>query len=132
MAQACAKMHLRTEVRGDDIDVAISVLLESFIQSQKTSIGRVIRKKFSSYISFKEDQSSSLAHLLGKLFKEQQVYLQVISNDQDQTEIKVSLQQLNEAAKEINIFDTTEFLKSDLFKRHFKLRGESIIKDLVG
>lgn len=79
MSQASAKMHLRTDVRADDIDCAISVLrnqffdlkktVESFIQSQKVSIGRVIKKKFSSYISFKEDINSTLLHCLSKLVK---------------------------------------------------------------
>ena len=31
MTEAHAKMHLRDIVRDDDVDVAISVLLESFI-----------------------------------------------------------------------------------------------------
>lgn len=33
MAEAHAKMHLREVVRDEDIDVAINVMLESFIQS---------------------------------------------------------------------------------------------------
>ena len=33
MSEASAKMHLREYVRGDDIDFAIGVLLDSFIQS---------------------------------------------------------------------------------------------------
>lgn len=33
MAEAHAKMHLRDYVRSDDIDLAISMLLESFLQS---------------------------------------------------------------------------------------------------
>lgn len=108
MAQASAKMHLRSEVRNDDIDLAISVLLESFIQSQKISVGRVIRKKFNAYISFREDMNTSLIHLLGKLFKEQIQYLQLIA-DKATTEVKVPVYTLNEGAKELNIFDTSEF-----------------------
>lgn len=33
MAEAHAKVHLREYVRSDDIDVAIEMLLESFLQS---------------------------------------------------------------------------------------------------
>lgn len=33
MAEAHAKLHLRDYVRGDDIDLAIEMLLESFLQS---------------------------------------------------------------------------------------------------
>ena len=34
MAEAHAKMHLRDHVRDDDVNVAISVMLRSFMQSQ--------------------------------------------------------------------------------------------------
>ena len=71
MAEANAKMHLREIVRDDDVDMAISVMLESFIQSQKFSISRMIKKRFASYITYREDSNSLLLHILGKLEKEQ-------------------------------------------------------------
>ena len=71
MAEANARMHLREIVRDDDVDMAISVMLESFIQSQKFSISRMIKKRFASYITYREDVNSLLLHLLGKLEKEQ-------------------------------------------------------------
>lgn len=40
MSEANAKMHLRDYVRSDDIDLAIEMLLESFLQTQKVSIAR--------------------------------------------------------------------------------------------
>ena len=42
MAEAHAKMHLREIVRNDDLDLAISVMMNSFIQSQKYSIAKSI------------------------------------------------------------------------------------------
>ena len=44
MSEAHAKMHLRDEVRDEDINMAIRVALESFITSQKYSIARNLRK----------------------------------------------------------------------------------------
>ena len=64
MAEAHAKMHLRENVRDDDVDVAISVMLDSFIQSQKFSIAKILRKKFNYYLSFKEDSYSILMNKL--------------------------------------------------------------------
>jgi len=46
MAEATAKMHLRDHVRTDDIDSAIEMLLESFLQTQKLSVTRQLSKKF--------------------------------------------------------------------------------------
>jgi len=40
MSEARAKMHLRDYVRSDDIDSAIEMLLDSFLQSQKVSVAR--------------------------------------------------------------------------------------------
>lgn len=40
MAEAHARMHLREFVRSDDIDLAIEMLLDSFLQSQKVSVAR--------------------------------------------------------------------------------------------
>jgi len=40
MSEAYAKMHLRDHVRSDDIDMAIEMLLDSFLQSQKVTVAR--------------------------------------------------------------------------------------------
>lgn len=43
-------MHLRSEVEKKDVDVGIFMLLESFIQTQKYSTAKDLRKKFSKYL----------------------------------------------------------------------------------
>eukprot|EP01015_Nassula_variabilis_P017045 TRINITY_DN2654_c0_g1_i11.p1 TRINITY_DN2654_c0_g1~~TRINITY_DN2654_c0_g1_i11.p1 ORF type:complete len:317 (+),score=65.12 TRINITY_DN2654_c0_g1_i11:66-1016(+) len=79
MAEAHAKMYLREYVRDDDIDLAISVMLESFIQSQKFSVAKIIKKKFSKYIRVREDTNSLLLHILGRLVRDQIQYMQILS-----------------------------------------------------
>lgn len=44
MAEAHAKMHLRDYVIEDDVNMAIRVMLESFIDTQKFSVMRSMRK----------------------------------------------------------------------------------------
>lgn len=44
MAEAHAKMHLREFVTEDDVNMAIRVMLESFIDTQKFSVMRNMRK----------------------------------------------------------------------------------------
>jgi len=44
MAEASARMALREYVRPDDIDLAISVAVESFVNAQKTSIKRTLQR----------------------------------------------------------------------------------------
>merc|ERR1719473_876248 len=49
MSEGHAKLHLRDEVITNDINVAIEMLLDSFIQSQKSSVARQLQKKFEKY-----------------------------------------------------------------------------------
>lgn len=67
MSEAHAKMHLRDYVRSDDIDQAINMLLESFLQSQKVSVARQLTKKFEKYITQKTDTIQLLLHILNKI-----------------------------------------------------------------
>ena len=50
MSEAHAKMHLREYVNEDDVNMAIRVMLESFIDTQKYSIMRSMRKVRASWI----------------------------------------------------------------------------------
>jgi DNA replicative helicase MCM subunit Mcm2 (Cdc46/Mcm family) len=44
MAEASAKMSLREYVRADDIDMAISVAVGSFVSTQKMSIKKTLER----------------------------------------------------------------------------------------
>lgn len=50
MAEANAKMHLRDYVQEDDVNMAIRVMLESFIDTQKYSIMKSMRNVSILYI----------------------------------------------------------------------------------
>lgn len=52
MAEAHAKMHLRLAVIDDDINMAIRIMLESFIDTQKFSVMRVMRKVSGGFILY--------------------------------------------------------------------------------
>ena len=67
MSESHAKMHLRDYVRSDDIDFAIDMMLESFLQSQKLSVSRSLSKKLEKYKSRKTDVNQLLYHTLSKL-----------------------------------------------------------------
>ncbi len=44
MAEAHARMHLRDHVNEDDVNMAIRIMLESFIATQKFSIMKGMKK----------------------------------------------------------------------------------------
>ena len=64
MSEAYARMHLRDYVRIDDIDYAIEMLIDSFLQSQKASISKQLARKFEKYRSKKSDVTQLLLHML--------------------------------------------------------------------
>ena len=64
MSEAFAKIHLRQCVRIDDIDNAIEMLLDSFLQSQKASIRKQLERKFEKYRNKKTDSSQLLLYTL--------------------------------------------------------------------
>ena len=66
MSEAYARMHLRDYVRSDDIDFAINMLLESFLQSQKMTVARQLSKKLAKYKYQKNDINTLLYHILNK------------------------------------------------------------------
>ncbi len=91
MAEASAKMHLREHVREDDVNFAISVMLDGFIQSQKYTVAKIIRSSFRSYRVRVEDNSSVLLHALDNLIKEQYHYVN-LTDKTDVSEIKLHVE----------------------------------------
>ena len=52
MAEASAKMHLREYVRTDDVDLAISVAVGSFVSAQKLSVKRSLERVGNFFFGF--------------------------------------------------------------------------------
>jgi len=131
MAESNAKMHLREYVRDDDVDLAISVMLESFIQSQKYSVARIVRKKFMHFISIREESTILLINLIDKLIREKLQFLAIMENNNN-FNITVARDDFETAAKELNIHDLTDFYRSTSFTRNFQFDAEkkTIIKTL--
>lgn len=64
--QAAARMQLRSFVRDDDIDLAISVMLRSFISSQKSTVAQAMERKFSRYLNLRRDVDELLLFVLNR------------------------------------------------------------------
>merc|ERR1712086_228455 len=75
IAESHAKMHLREFVRDDDVNMAIRVMLESFIDTQKFSVMKSMKRKFSRYLSFKRDNNELLLFVLKQLAQETSTYM---------------------------------------------------------
>jgi DNA replication licensing factor MCM2 len=120
MAEAHAKMHLRDYVRDDDMDASIRMMLGSFIDAQKFSVRRALKRSFAKYITSGEDRAHLLLHILQDMFRNEQMY-QVIrhrqrNQDEDVDRLEVPMDELEGRARQRRIYDVTEFCKSPAFE----------------
>ncbi|OZJ03093.1 hypothetical protein BZG36_03914 [Bifiguratus adelaidae] len=116
MAEAHARMHLREYVRSDDVDMAIQVMLKSFVTAQKYSVMRVLNKKFAKYINQASDHNELLLYTLGQLYKQK---LRSLSVKQRRTGVvDIDIEDLESRVKELEIHDIQPFLNSILFQQN--------------
>lgn len=115
MAEAHARMHLRDYVVEDDVNMAIRVMLESFIDTQKFSVMRSMRKTFARYLAFRRDNNELLLFILKQLVAEQVTYQRNRYGAQ-QDSIEVPEKDLVDKARQINIHNLSAFYDSEMFK----------------
>ncbi|XP_067683029.1 DNA replication licensing factor mcm2-like [Haliotis asinina] len=119
MAEAHARMHLRDYVNEDDVNMAIRIMLESFISTQKFSVMRSMRKTFGRYLSFRKDNNELLLFILKQIAQDQMAF-QRNRYGMEQDSLEISEKDLADKARQINIHNLTSFYDSDLFKiNHF-------------
>ncbi|TBU30210.1 MCM-domain-containing protein [Dichomitus squalens] len=128
MAEASAKMALREYVRADDIDLAISVAVGSFVSAQKMSIKKTLERGFRKYLTQARDHEELLAFILGQIVKEKARFYQLQRHEQPEL-VTIKVSELDERAKEHDIYDTAPFLRSKLFAANgYKLKEGTIEK----
>eukprot|EP00735_Rhodelphis_limneticus_P001205 TRINITY_DN1177_c0_g1::TRINITY_DN1177_c0_g1_i1::g.17246::m.17246 TRINITY_DN1177_c0_g1::TRINITY_DN1177_c0_g1_i1::g.17246 ORF type:complete len:897 (-),score=274.08,sp/P49736/MCM2_HUMAN/51.94/0.0,MCM/PF00493.18/7.3e-136,MCM2_N/PF12619.3/1.8e-27,MCM2_N/PF12619.3/3.4e+03,MCM_N/PF14551.1/6.2e-16,MCM_N/PF14551.1/9.3e+02,Mg_chelatase/PF01078.16/14,Mg_chelatase/PF01078.16/9.4e-06,AAA_5/PF07728.9/0.00084,AAA_3/PF07726.6/6.3e+03,AAA_3/PF07726.6/2.2e+03,AAA_3/PF07726.6/0.0019,AAA_3/PF07726.6/4.6e+03,AAA/PF len=76
ISEAHAKMRLRHEVESLDTDFAISVMVSSFINSQKFSVQKQLRNSFRQYLTTNRDYNIVLFNLLKERTREMMRYQQ--------------------------------------------------------
>ena len=141
IAEAHARMHLRDHVRSEDVDTAINMLLESFLQSQKYAVARQLGKRFSKYLRKLNEESELLFHLLNKLFRDTIRFYHYKTNvdmsamlsmgEIDLRNISVNVEQFENEAREYAVHDLTAFFKSQLFLDNFLVRDRKIFKKTI-
>ncbi|GAB2292715.1 hypothetical protein Dimus_026952 [Dionaea muscipula] len=118
MSEAHARMHLRQHVMQEDVDMAIRVLLDSFISTQKFGVQRALQKSFRKYMTFKKDYNELLLYLLHKLVKDAIHFEEIVSGSTSGlTHIEVKIKELEDKAQNYDINDLRPFLSSNQFSR---------------
>lgn len=123
MSEAHSAMHLRESVNDDDVNAAVSVMIKSFIGTQKFGVQKHLQKRFSRYTNYQRDYNHLLLDALRTLLRETLHYEQVMSVKPSAEEpIKLRVRHLEERAREYGILDLQPFYDSELFRdNHFTL-----------
>lgn len=115
IAEAHAKIHLREYVNDEDVSMSIRIALESFIDTQKFSVRRQMKKQFSRYLSYRKDSNELLLFILKNMINEQAMYLESRFRSIPEF-IEVGEKDFVEKARVVNIHSVYTFYDSDLFK----------------
>ncbi|KAM9800563.1 DNA replication licensing factor MCM2 isoform X1 [Syngnathus typhle] len=115
MAEAHAKMHLRDYVIEDDVNMAVRIMLESFIDTQKFSVMRSMRKTFSRYLAYRKDNNELLIFILKQLAAERVSYQRSRYGAQDDA-VEIPEKDLHDKARQINIHSLSSFYESEPFR----------------
>ena len=128
IAEAHSKMCLREQVRNEDVDFSIQMVLDSFLQSQKYAVQKSLRKKFAHFLNYQEDRIPLLLNILSKLAKEKLQYLKYFNKLENiPDEVKVNKDSFEKEAIEMGLSHLEDFYNSIEFKNKNKLEENIII-----
>merc|ERR1712048_629326 len=130
LAEASAKIELRQHCESKDLDFAIKMMLESFIQSQKHQVAEELRKKFKRYIAAATPLSDQFMRLLERLFHEKSEMLQFQGQEKTLTEVPVPMTDVVSRIEheDLDMTEATHFMRSERFRQNFKLVGEVLFQ----
>merc|ERR1719439_493016 len=115
IAESHAKMHLREFVSEDDVNMAMRVMLESFIDTQKYSVMKAMKKNFARYLSYKRDNNELLLFILRNLASETATYMRNRYGTEQEV-VEINEKDLVEKARQISIQNLQPFFNSQMFK----------------
>lgn len=133
ITEAFARMELRDYVTEKDVDNAMAIMLESFIQSQKHQVAEELRKKFRKYIAQATPMADKFMNLLEKLFKEKvramQLRLPSGSEPVDQKTVSVAMEEIVRQIEqqELDLEQANVFFQSERFAKKFRLEEQNLM-----
>ncbi|XP_058790976.1 DNA replication licensing factor Mcm2 [Phymastichus coffea] len=115
MAEANAKMHLREFVKEVDINLAIQMELESFVETQKYSVMKYMRNQFQKYLTYEKNHNELLYFALRGLVLDAIAFQKVMQKSHI-TSVEVPEKDLLERAKQFKVDNLTSFYESNIFR----------------
>merc|ERR1712137_861234 len=132
LAEASAKIELRQHVQSKDLDFAISIMLESFIQSQKHQVAEELRKKFKRYITQSMPLADQFMSLLERLFREKAADLQADGKEVEASRIPVLMTDIVNRIErqDLDMTEAMNFMRSQRFRENFRMEGETLYQSV--
>ncbi|EFO84311.1 hypothetical protein GCK72_003727 [Caenorhabditis remanei] len=115
LSEAHAKLHLRSYVNDDDCSAATRIMLESFVNTQKASIMRQMKKTFSRYLTENRSANELLLFILKQLVRQQMHYATARGGDSVMQSVSVPESEFIEKAQQLRIENVKPFYTSDVF-----------------
>ncbi|KXZ41031.1 hypothetical protein GPECTOR_950g209 [Gonium pectorale] len=115
MSEASARMHLRDYVADHDINVAIKMMVHSFIGSQKFTVQQTLERKFARYLTLPADYHALLISLLRGALRAAQREAAAGGATRD-AQVKISGRVLEDKAREHEIADLSSLYSSAMFR----------------
>jgi len=118
ISEAHARMHLREYVNEDDVNMAVRIAIESFVDTQKYSITKTMRRNFAKYLTYRRDHNELLLFLLKQLINDQLSYLKHKSKNAESniSHVTIPEEDFIDRARQLKITNVKSFYECDLFK----------------
>lgn len=131
MAEANAKLELRQHVTSKDLDNAIGLMLDSFIQSQKHQVAEELRKKFKRYIASATPLYEQFMKLLERLFRDKAEEIRLSRPGGEAplaAEVPVDMETvaIQMEREDLDIEQAKDFMRSERFQRNFRTEGNNL------
>jgi DNA replication licensing factor MCM2 len=133
LSEANARLELRSHVITKDLDNAISLMLESFIQSQKYQVAEEIRRKFRRYISQATPLAEQFVNLLQKLFSNRTEAVRLARPGMDEPELDEVDLDMEDVKRELRRQDLDEdemnnFMREERFRQNYRQDGAKLYR----
>ena len=131
LAEAHARLHLRPNVIEPDVNFAISLVLGSFVSTQKYADKKTFERRFSKYLSYGRDRNDLLLHVIHTIVRERLAFERLRRGGiemEEGTKIVIKKSDFESRAREVGVHGCQEFYKSEKFLSDFDVTETEIIK----
>jgi len=137
VCEAFARIELREHVLPKDLDNAIAVMFESFLQSQKHQVAEELRQKFRRFLNVATPASDQIMTLLEKMFRDRNEQLRLSrpggTIPESVSAVAIEMPEVVRQAEkaEIELDEVHNFMRSARFRSNFRVSEDEKLYQVV-